>query len=116
MHGAGPRREPSNTSQAGSRQGWSCRTRMVPVWKGGGSVYVISYQPEVDCLTAVDGLQVDAPEEYQVLSVRQPENRSWMRSKLTVLRSRTCSVVSACCRASTAACPSCFGRDGFSGV
>ena len=45
----------------GSRQGWSCRNRMVPVWKGGGSAYVISYQPEVDCLTAVDGLQVDSP-------------------------------------------------------
>ena len=29
-----------------------------PRWKGGGSVYVISYQPEVDCLTAVDGLHV----------------------------------------------------------
>jgi len=57
------RREPSRTSQTDSRQGWSCRNRMVPVWKGGGSAYVISYQPEVDCLTAVDGLQVDSLEQ-----------------------------------------------------
>ncbi len=64
-YGAVLRREPSRTSQAGSRQGWSCRNRMVPVWKGGGSAYVISYQPEVDCLTAVDGLQVDSPCELE---------------------------------------------------
>jgi hypothetical protein len=38
------------------------------LWKGGGSVYVILYQPEVDCLTAVDGLQVDRLERSGTIS------------------------------------------------
>ena len=45
-------------SQSVSRQGWLAE-HGGPRWKGGGSVYVMLYQPEVDCLTAVDGLHND---------------------------------------------------------
>ena len=53
-----------------------------PVWKGGGSVYVILYQPEVDCLTAVDGLHVAsrAGDPYRAFP---PEKQSGSRKTVS---------------------------------